>query len=68
MSDLERLRWGPDRCVTTPFGERWWLKQVAANERGEGIPAHITECCLEEAPCARHAGRAVLSEGEERDG
>lgn len=55
MRELDELRWGPDLLVTTPCGERWWLKQVAADERGQGIPAHITECCPEEAPCLRHS-------------
>ena len=55
MSEIEQifasLRWDADMVVTSPFGERVWLKECF-NEEGRRIG--ITECCLEDNPCEWH--------------
>lgn len=44
---LSELRWSADRVVTTPFGERVWLKECEAGG--------ITDCCNEAEPCSYHS-------------
>lgn len=43
---LKELRWGADRIVTNPFGDRVWLKQIAGG---------LTDCCSADEPCEYHA-------------
>jgi hypothetical protein len=53
---LASLRWDADMLVTNPFNEQVWLKPCY-DESGKRIG--ITDCCPEEAPCGRHAGRKL---------
>lgn len=46
LQTLDDLRWKEDRVVTTPFGDRVWLKQA---EYG------LLDCCLESSPCEFHS-------------
>lgn len=50
-AELAALRWRPDMVVTTPFGERVWLKPCY-DQLGRRIG--ITDCCPEDDPCERH--------------
>ena len=56
---LESLRWKADGLITNHFGERVWLKEVAATAT---VIRHITDCCFEDDPCERHRAmqKAVL--------
>jgi hypothetical protein len=49
---LDSLRWSEDRVITNHEGERVWLKVLYD---GSGKRIGITDCCLEESPCERHA-------------
>ena len=52
----QSLVWNADMVVTTPFGERWWLRELSGDG---GNRLGITECCPEEAPCGWHAALAA---------
>jgi hypothetical protein len=51
---LDSLRTSEDKPFTNPFGERVWLKPIY---NAEGKQSGLTECCLVDEPCPRHALR-----------
>lgn len=51
---LDHLRLSEDKPFTNPFGERVWLKHIYDDN---GRKSGLTECCLVEGPCDRHAGK-----------
>lgn len=58
VAPLEKSRWEKDIVSTNHFGERVWLTPAYDN-KGQRIG--ITDCCLEEEPCAKHAAPKTYS-------
>lgn len=53
---LDSLRWREDMIITNHEGERVWLK---AHYDEQGKRNGITDCCLADDPCDRHASFGV---------
>ena len=51
-AELASLRWRANMVVVNHFGERVWLKPLFD---AKGRLLGITDCCLENEPCSRHA-------------
>lgn len=53
---LYNLRWRENMVIVNYFGETVWLKPLIVNGKRIGI----TDCCLAENPCIRHAAQQYM--------